>query len=333
MRFDFHGFKVFVDTDNEFLKEKLLLDFNYFIKDFDSNENLYIHVKLNDEYKDLIPQGVVAKKQTINSITYDVNNLRFNDYYGDALSIFNYLTQKCEVYSHCEKRLHEIVYLIILSRQGKWLDKNGFHKIHAMGVSKNNKNLILMLPMKGGKTTTFTKFLEDESFDLISDDTPIVDSRGDIKSFPIRIGIEDNKKSQKLLEKVPDSFKSEFFRKQYGAKKLIDITYFEQRLTNPTSNKTILVQGFRCNSNECEIKKIGKLKMFKYLVINMIVGIGLPMIIEYFLESSLKDKFINLGILVKRTYAATRLLIKSQCYEVYLGTDVEKNVKELKLLL
>lgn len=333
MRFDFYGFKVLVDTDIKFLKEKLKLDFNYFVKDFDSNENLYIHVKLNDEYKNLIPQGALATKQTINSITYDVNDLRFNDYYGEALSIYNYSTQKCEIYSHCEKRLHEIVYLIILSRQGKWLDKNGFHKIHAMGVSKDNKNLILMLPMKGGKTTTFTTFLEDESFDLISDDTPIVDSKGDIKSFPIRIGIEDNKKNQKLLEKVPDSFKSELLRKQYGSKKLIDITYFEQRLTNPTGNKTILVQGFRYNSNKCEINKIGKLKMFKYLVINMIVGIGLPMIIEYFLESSFKDKFVNISILMKRTFAAIRLLIKSQCYEVYLGTDVENNVKKLKLLL
>ena len=49
-----------------------------------------------------------------------------------------------------------------------------------MGVSKNGRSVIAMLPMKGGKTTLFSNLIKDKDVEIISDDTPIVTSDGHI---------------------------------------------------------------------------------------------------------------------------------------------------------
>ena len=331
MKFNFYGFKIQVQTESIVIEQKLKVDFNYFVQDFIEKPNLNITIELKEDLSNCVPENLVATKQSFNSISYDVGAVRYNDYYGEVVTKFDYQNETCTVYGLDEGRIHEVVYLVILSRQGKWFDRNGMHKIHAMGVSKDNRNMLLMLPMKGGKTTTFTKFLEDESYQIISDDSPVIKLNGDIKLFPIRLGVEQVPRYENLLNSIPSEFKSELSRKQYGTKNLVDLTYYKSRLQS-IGERNILVQGIRSNSKKFEIKKINKFQMFQHLITNMIVGIGLPMIIEYFLESSLRDKVVNLKILISRTIAAVNLLMSSDCYLAYLGTDIDANVRGLKKL-
>ena len=84
-------------------------------------------------------------------MTYDQGNIRFNDYYGKALTIYNYEHELGEIYSNDLHKLHEICYLSILSRVGKKLDMRGYHKVHAFGIVKNGKALMGVMPGKGGK--------------------------------------------------------------------------------------------------------------------------------------------------------------------------------------
>lgn len=331
MKLNFYGFKIQIQTKLKVIEQKLRVDFNYFVQEFNEKPNLNIIIELKENITSCLPENLVATKQSFNSITYDVGSIRYNDYYGEVVTKFDYQNESCFVYGLDEGRIHEVVYLVILSRQGKWFDRNGMHKIHAMGVSKNNKNMLLMLPMRGGKTTTFTKFLEDDTYNIISDDSPVIKLNGDVKLFPIRLGVEQVNRYEKLLQSIPAEFKSELSRKQFGTKSLIDLLYFKDRLQK-VGVHNILVQGIRSNSNKFEVKKINKFQMFNHLVTNMIVGIGLPMIIEYFLESSIKDKVVNFRILVSRTIAAINLLLNSDCYLVHLGTNVDANVSGLKKL-
>lgn len=330
-KFNFFGFEVLINSDNKKLIELLQIDFRYFLTEKTVKKKMKIITNIKDDLSDLVPQELVANKQSINSMTFDKGYLRYNDYYGEAVTIFNYKTEECEIYARDINRLHEITYLVILSRQGKWCDRNGFHKIHAMAISNNLKNMILMLPMKGGKTTLFTRFLEDESVGLISDDSPVVDIYGKLHSFPIRFGLEVRDMYTDIVNSIPDTHKSVLKRKLFGPKTLIDMTAYGQRVGR-VEKKNIIIQGKRHNSKKTIIKKVGFFAMFSFLITNLVVGIGLPMIIEYFLESTLKDKVTNLKILISRSVSAFNLALRSEKYIAYLGTDIDNNAKEIKKL-
>lgn len=329
--FNFYGFEVTIATNCMELVSLLKIDFRYFLKEAPAKKKLSINANVSVDLGDLVPGELVANKQSINSMTFDQGHIRYNDYYGEAVTIFDYKNESCEIYAESINRLHEITYLIMLSRQGKWCDRNGLHKIHAMAISKNNKNMVLMLPMKGGKTTLFTRFLNQDEVGLISDDSPVVDIAGNLKAFPIRFGLEDREMYKNIVDGVEPGFKSRLERKQFGPKVLIDLTAYGDRI-GKMGEKTILIQGQRHNSKKTIIKKVNIFQMYRYLVTNLVVGVGLPMIIEYFLESSIKDKLINLKILTSRSLSAFNLARKSENYLVLLGTDIESNAIQLKKL-
>jgi len=329
---NFYGFEVSVISENFQILELIEKNFSYFKSSIKGKKTLQIDVKVVDDSSIYLPKDLIASNQTINSITYNDRNIRYNDYHGAALSVFDYTNESAKVYGQSINKLHEIVYLIILSRQGKWSDLNGLHKIHAMAVSKNDKNLIVMMPMKGGKSTLFTKFLEERDFGIISDDTPMINNKGEILNFPIRFGLEKASQYDQLLSSIPSEFKFELKREEFGTKVLVDTKYINNRITQ-TKKKTILINGIRHTGSECIVKKVSKALMLKYLITHMIIGIGLPMVIEYFLETSFKDHFRNLRILLNRIVGSLRLLKNSECYNVYMTYNINENYKKIKNLL
>lgn len=331
--FNFYNFKVKLDCQSEKIIDLLKKDFNYFYAST-AQADLTIKATITEEINHFIPQGLIAKKQNSRAMTFQDGDLRFNYFYGKAVSILDYSKQYVEIYSKNEDYLHELLYLVILSRQTKYHDLNGLHKVHAFGITKYNTNMVGMMDSKGGKTTLFSYFLDEKDVSIISDDSPFINLAGDLHPFPIRIGYELNSYSRKRLEKYEDK-SYHFERDEYDAKKLIDILEFENEISEKSHvNKTILFQGKRINSpDQCSYKKISKYKMWRYLVKNMVVGVGLPMVIEYYLESSFKDKFRNIKILLSRTISALNLLFKSDCYEVYLSFSPDENFKKLNELL
>lgn len=331
--FNFWDFKIKLDCESEKICDLLKKDFHYFLSE-ESAVNLEIKAIITKEINHLIPSDLIASKQNSRAMTFQDGSLRYNYFYGKAVSILDYAKSYIEVYSQTEEYLHELLYLVILSRQTKYHDLNGLHKVHAFGISKFGVNLVGMMDSKGGKTTLFSYFLDQEGVEIISDDSPMIDLRGNIKAFPIRIGYELNSYSRERLQAYEEK-SYHFDRDEYDAKKLIDILEFRNKISeNSVKNKTILFQGKRINSKDnCHYKKISKYKMWRYLMKNMVVGVGLPMVLEYYLESSFSDKFKNLKILISRAISAMRLLVKSDCYEVYLSFSPDENFKKLNELL
>lgn len=331
---DFYNFKILLKCESDKVIDLIKKDFHYFVVSQLSEYNLEIEACIKELIEDAIPAGLRSKKQNSRAITFQKGDLRYNFFYGKAVSIVDYKTSKVQVLSRTEGYLHELLYLVILSRQTKFHDSNGLHKVHAFGVTKFNNNLIGMMDSKGGKTTLFTYFLDQEGVDIISDDTPFIDLWGRVNPFPIRVGFELNSYSGERLMKYKD-LAYHFDREEYDPKKLIDILEFQNKISEDAKfNRNILFQGIRINEKEnCFYKKISKLKMLRYLQKNMIIGVGLPMVIEYYLESSFQDKIRNIKILFFRIFAALNLLIRSDCYEVYLSFNPQKNFEKLNELL
>ncbi len=62
---------------------------------------------------------------------------------------------------------------------------------------------------------------------------------------------------------------------------------------------------------------------------HMIMGIGLPQILEMFLSFRLSDFFKMLRHGIIRSFCAFQLVRKSDCYYFYIGDDCAENAKML----
>jgi len=326
------NFHIELSIDSQSILDEIEKDFSYFkdsnldkITDF----NLRINCSLVDKYN--LPSGLIAKKQSQNSITYDVGNIRYNDYYGEALTQIDYKKNIVEMVYKNESLAHEILYLVILSRTTKFLDGLGYHKIHASAFTYSNFNILFMMPSKGGKSTMLLEMLRNPEVGLISDDTPVVNRKGEIIPFPLRLGNDDRNKVINFFPYLRDEDISLFKRKYYSDKYLVDIKKIKNKIQ--TKDKTILIAGYRSTNIEPKIELISKMKMLSELKTHLIVGIGLPMVIEYFIENTLNDHFKNLRILFSRFFTAIILVQKSECYRIALSSNPVENCHAIKRLL
>ena len=178
-----YGFKIHVRSTHERLINLISRDFEYFLSE-NQDCDLELEVILTKKLPKIPP--LPAKKQSLNSITYQKDPIRYNDYYGEALSVFDYQNEKAKLFSKELNLAHELTFLLIQSRAGKWLDSQGLHRVHACGLSTEKGNFIIMLPMKGGKSTLFFSLLRDKRIKIISDDSPILSSKGEVLPFPLR---------------------------------------------------------------------------------------------------------------------------------------------------
>ncbi len=207
------------------------------------------------------------------------------------------------------------------------MDLNGLHKIHAMGVQLFDTNLVMVAPSKGGKSTLFMKLLSHPSCQIISDDTPVIDRHGLLHPFPLRLGLEADSKIPSHIDQS-QSYKLE--RRRFGVKTLIPLSGLGRPIaTSLEEKRTILIVGKRTNSKTPRLIKIGYIRMLPHIFISMIVGLGLPMILEYFLESGIRDIFKRVKIILSRTQAAIMLMLKSEKFIFEMSNDLDANEKLL----
>ncbi len=331
--FNFHGVTVSVETESSELSERLSKDFSYFLIASGQTPECQVLIcaYLTCPPWPAIPGKIKPSWDRKNAKWYDHKKIRYVDYHGEALAIYDYIKDLAQIYSGNLNRLHEICYLLILSRSGKMLDLKRMHKIHALGISTMQSNVICMMSMGGGKTTLFMDLLKlDPRTSIISDDTPLIAPTAGGKelllNFPIRVGIK---------ELPPDSGIDETMiyqidRKEYGLKKLIPIEAFSNLpARNLRAKKLILLNGIRIASTDCHIYPISKIRMIPHLMKHMVVGIGLPILLEYFWERGPIDFLVKSKIFFLRLLAMFSLLSRSQTYQIELGSDTTKNARKL----
>ncbi len=302
----------------------LAKDFSYFKVEVTDDPKWSFSLEIFEEAPpwEIVPK-VKATMQTINSICYDVGVNRFCDYYGELLVVLDKKKNQAKLYSLNEKKTHEVAYLLILSRIGKKMDLMGLHKLHAFSVSFNDIAIVCMMPMKGGKSTLLMEFLKDPRFKMISDDIPLVNLKGEILPFPIKIGLSEKAHNLKIIN--PDINLYQMDRGQYGVKNLLCLDGIPEKIEshNKRFKKIILIEAFRMNSPNSILKESLLPMTFLGLFKHGIIGIGLPMVIEYFWENGIGDFFIKTKIFFKRLFAFSILAMRADKKKLYLGRDPE----------
>ena len=324
-QFTFNSLKVCVYSSSFQLFERLNKDFSYFQSDF--NDTPFLTIEVNQVEADLsVLKNLSVWRKTSSSITYDDRNTRYNDYRSKGMTIFNYEINKGEIFSTDLEFLHELSYLMILSIVGKELDLLGIHRIHAMGVTVGDLDCLCMLPMGGGKSTLLANLLKYNDIEIISDDSPLITSDGKIKIFPIRLGVDP-----KLIDNIinPDENVYSLTRREYGSKALISLRGISSKVSSTNGSKQILIQGKRISGSDSRLRKARLYEIISSMLINLIIGIGLPMIFEYFWRSGIKDFFRKTKIFFKRLFCSLQLVRRSEFYVFEMGDRPSDNADML----
>lgn len=323
LNLDFHNHTILVRASVETILQSLKDEFHFFARESVTQVDWSLSIN-----KDAPPEitSVVAHKITDTCAVYRLGSKKVMDYFGKAQVIWDEMEKTIEIFSIDEDRLYELAFLAIHSLIGQKLDQDGLCRIHALGVSFKNKNAVVMLPSKGGKSTLLTHLMTHPEINIISDDMPLVSLKGEIYPFPSKISLDEVPKTGALK----DLNWRLFNRTHYPPKFTASLAQFKDRIdTHSSHHETILIAGFRLSSGKSMLSPVSRLKMIKPLLEHMIVGVGLPQVIEMFLAFNLTDLLKMSYHACIRTICAVKLLMRSECMYFYMGPDREANAQLL----
>lgn len=318
---DFYGVGVNINGPISVM-EQLYLDFSYFKVEEGSKDGIEISLYDAEPPYERVPV-VRASLYRPDSVSFDKGKTRFVDYHGKALGIYDYDKENGELFSKDANLLHELSYLVILSRVGEALDKKGLHRAHACAFSFNGEGVLCLMPQGGGKTTLYLEVAKHEGVKLLADDIPLISKDMRILPFPLRVGVTDGTKLD-----IPPQYLGSMERRRFGRKILIDAGYFSGKLSEPVKLRTILVCE-REFSKDARIVKAGFARVYAALLRDCIIGVGLPQVLEYFLRFEAGDMLGKYGILVSRKMTCLRAILRARTCRFIMGSDKAKNAETL----
>lgn len=323
-RFQFYGCGVEVSSREVALVEEVRRDFLYFRRDA-VEPQLRIEMRLEPPPYAELP-AVPAAFFTPRNVCFRQGGTMYVDYFGRALAVFEREAGRCVFYGTDHDLVHEAVYLFVLSTVGQALDRAGLHRVHALGVSYRDRAILLLLPSGGGKSTMALELLRQPGFQLLGEDTPLVDRRGRILPFPLRLGVRPGSPTG-----VPEQYLRTMRRMEFDPKTLIDISYFEDRLApygRPVDPGLILV-GERNLGQESDIVPLSRTGALKALVKYSVVGLGVYQGLEFLLERGIGDLAGKGGTAASRLYGSARLVARAPAYRFVLGRNIRRNTDRL----
>ena len=321
--FDFYGLVVTVTCDDEAVVREVARDFAWFlVPSTNAKSHMNVDVHVQEPNFDGLP-AVPSSVTTPRNISFRDGNVSYVDYFGRGLAIVDTKAGTCKVQGTDFDLLREICYLFLLSTVGQHLDSIGLHRIHAMGMNYKGRGVLLLLPSGGGKSTMTMELLRHPDFTLLSEDTPLIDKKGVMHPFPLRLGVRDAEKSG-----VPEDMRRTLNRMEFDPKTFVDIAFYKDRISEAVAPKLLLV-GRRNLGTPSTITPMSQRKAMGALVKYLVVGLGVYQGLEFLLERGIGDMMKQSGVVRSRLRNSTALLRKVPAYEFVLGRDTAKNSRTL----
>jgi hypothetical protein len=310
--FVFYGAGLTIEAAAPSLLQFLRKDFEYFARpELSTGVRLRAHLAPPPWAR--VPERV-ASLVTPGAVSYDDGPVRYNDYHGQALAIYDFASERGELWSEDFDLLYEITYLTALSRIGEIHDRMGIHRVHALGIAVGGRGALVLLPEGGGKTRLALECLRHPGVGLLSDDTPLV-RRGRLLAFPTRMGVRGE------AEGVAPEHLRRMHRRSHGSKTLIDLGHFASRVIDEAAPAAVVV-GRRSSGRGSQIEPVSAARAAPTLAANLVFGLGLPQIVEYFLRGGAVELARKAAIVRSRVGASLGLLRRADCYRLVLGSDV-----------
>jgi hypothetical protein len=251
---------------------------------------------------------------------------RILDFGGRGLAILDEAADTFRVQSLDPDLAYEAAYLYLLSRIGRACETRGLVRLHALAVAVEERAVLVVLPMGGGKSTLGRALLADPSVRILSDDSPLIDPRGNALAFPLHLGLLGEPAPE-----IPPERVRRVERMEFGPKYLIDPEWFGDRIA-PRAAPGLLVIGRRTLAREPHCRPAGYGETMRALVPAMILGLGLFQGLEYLLRAHTFELLGQAGALTRRSRNAHALARAAQRWIVSLGRDAEANASAIRNL-
>jgi len=325
-QFSFYGFKVEVHSDDPDAANEVARDFAWFKVDDTRSDQAHIDMRIEMKLEAApwaglpsIPASVITPR----NVPFRNGHVTYVDYFGRGLAVLDRSAGTCLMYSAEFDLLREMVYLFLLSTVGQHVDSLKLHRIHAMGVGHAGRGILLLLPSGGGKSTMALELLRQDDFALLSEDTPLIDRKGEMHPFPLRLGVRGDKTAE-----IPAGFQRTYNRMEFDPKTFVDIDFFRHKIGETVPVSMIFV-GHRNLGDVSAIEPLSGRNTFNALLKYLIVGLGVYQGLEFLLEEGIWDMTGKLGVFASRTRNGLALMRKARAYKLVLGRDQARNAETL----
>jgi hypothetical protein len=326
---DVHGLRVDLTGDWPEPIDNLLLDFAWFERPGDGTGTPDVTLEIERRPPDLDRFGpLVASFVTPRNVVYQGDGVTVVDYFGKAVSVLDRHRSRLLVQGEDEHLVHEAAYLYLLSRIGEHLESNGLTRLHALALAGPRGAMALLLPSGGGKSTLALRALRSDGVRLLSEDSPLLDRRGRLHPFPLRIGINASDADQ-----LPAGSVRRLERMEFHPKLALDLSVFAERIEPSAQPLRHVVIGRRTLGYEAQLERMPKAAAIGALMREAVVGVGIYQGMEFILQRGLRDVVGKVDVALLRATCCAAGLRHANVWRATLGRDHERNWAMLQPLL
>ena len=326
LRLDFHGIRADIVCSDPDLLAEHRRDFAYFVSSSAGKPHIRLETRLEAPPRQAVRTLLKWRSARIGHS----GGLRRVDYDGRALLEYDLEREEGVLRGVDRDLLHELGYLTILSRMGHHLDLKGLHRVHALGFAYQGRSGLLLLPMNGGKSRLGRELLGMEGFELMSDDTPLLNAATlETAAFPLCLSLRGDD-----WREVPERHLRVFRRRRHGVKRLVDVDYFRDRL-RACAPLTWMLMGRRDGRRTPELSPCSAARAAAALAGPLVLGLGVPQVLELMLPSPplLAGAGTLASIAARRAACALRAVARARLARFSLSDDPRANMEALRLFL
>ncbi len=319
-----YGLTIECQTASPDFASELVRPYHYFVTE-EGTPAITILVKEEDPPYQTFPT-IPSSFSSPRNIVYTSPNLKIIDYFGGGVVVHEERDARYTLHSRDRNFLMEAFYLLTLSLFGQYCDTHSMMRIHALALSYNDTAFLMPIPPGGGKSTMALSLLQDQEIKLMSDDEPIYNRSGELLPFPLRIGTLN----QEILKTIPEQYVYSIDRMEFGVKHFIDCAYWDAQIEHRHLTKSVLFLTQRVLNGTAAVTPISKFPVFKALMRDAVIGIGLYQGVEFLFSHSSLEILAKFRLAAKRLRFAAKLLRASQTYKLTLSNDIQENARVLK---
>ena len=325
--FNVYGLRIKVSGDWPEIVEGLRLDFAWFQAPPRGLAGIEVEIQRRapdfDVFGDL-PATFVTPR----NVVFQQDERTIVDYFGRAVSVLDRRTGRLTVQGDDAALVHEAAYHYLVSRAGEHFDAIGKPRLHALALVGRQGAVAIMLPSGGGKSTLALRALREDGVKLLSEDSPLIDARGRLHPFPLRIGINATD-----AETLPAGQVRRIERMEFHPKYALDLDAFADRIESRPQPLVHLLVGRRTLGRSAALEPLPRRALLGTLFREAVVGVGLYQGMEFVLQHGARDVAGMAGVATTRSLHCLSGLARAKTWRLTIGRDHERNWETLTRLL
>jgi hypothetical protein len=326
--FEVHGLRLAVTGDWPEVVEDLRLDFAWF-ESLAGNGPADVEVTIERRPPNFDAFGnLAATFVTPRNVVYQSGGRTVVDYFGSALSVLDRCAGRLVVQGEERALVRLAAYSFMVSRIGEHLDAIGLPRLHGLGLAGRQGGVVVMFPAGGGKSTLALRALRSSRTKLLSDDSPLLDRRGRVHPFPLRIGVNPTD-----ADSLPEGQVRVVERLERHPKLALGVEAFADRIAREPVPLRHVVIGRRTLGRDARLSPAPRRAAAGPLVREGVVGVGLYQGMEFLLQRGARDVLSQAGTAATRALCCSSGLVRARVWRLDAGRDRERTWSALLSLL